>query len=264
LRARDWQDRPELAQLGEGWRKIGKGVCALVGIGGAGKTAGVGRFLLVLPAGLAPPRGGRDPGSLAKPRPLVVFFFYHAPTPHAFFAQLAAWLTDRMNRLQTMQPSYEQTVALLEYAGPCLLVLDGLEKVQEDGQRGAPFGQIADSRLRGFVLRAAESRLGEAALLITTRFALDDLRDRPGLNYREISVERISEEACIALLRQRGVRGADAELAQIARDCGFHALTVDLAGGYITHFADARCAAASGWAGRQLGPQPSLPPPHDR
>src|SRR5262249_35953760 len=44
----------------------------------------------------------------------------------------------------------------------------------------------------------------------------------------------------------------------------FHALTVDLAGGYITHFADGRCAAASGWAGRELGPEPAVRPADDR
>jgi len=248
LRARDWQDRSEFGQLCDWWRQIGKGVCALVGIGGAGKTAIVERFLRVMPGVLPPELGVRKQEALPAPARLFVFSFYDAPNPDAFFAQLAAWLTTRMNRPETTQPSYEQTVRLLEFAGPCLLVLDGLEKVQEDGQRGAPFGQIADGRLRSFVLRSAEGRLWDAALLITTRFALDDLRGRPGLNYREIPIERISEEACLALLRQRGVRGSDAELAGIARECGYHPLTVDLAGGYLAHFADGNPAAATGWS----------------
>src|SRR5262249_56948481 len=114
---------------------------------------------------------------------------------------------------------------------------------------------------RGLVLRAAEGRLGEAALLITTRFALDDLRDRPGLNYREVAVEHISEEACVALLRRRGVRGADPELAQVARDCGLHALTVDLAGGYFTNFAAGRCAAD--WLVKGTSPE-RVPATNDR
>jgi hypothetical protein len=264
LRARDWQDRPELTSLCDWWRRVGKGVCALVGIGGAGKTAIVDRFLRLLPGVLPPEPGVGRPGPLPKPRRLFVFSFYDAPNPDAFFAQLAGWLTERMNRLQTAQPSYEQTVALLEYAGPCLLVLDGLEKVQEDGLRGAPFGQIADGRLRGFVLRAAEGRLGEAALLVTTRFTLDDLRDRPGLNYREIPIDRISEEACIALLRQRGVRGTDPELAQVARDCGLHALTVDLAGGYLTHFAGGDPGATASWSGGEGRPDLVAPSADDR
>ncbi len=39
LRARDWQHRPEFDDLCEWWRGGWGGVCALVGIGGAGKTA---------------------------------------------------------------------------------------------------------------------------------------------------------------------------------------------------------------------------------
>src|SRR5262249_38387013 len=40
----------------------------------------------------------------------------------------------------------------------------------------------------------------------------------------------------------------DAELAGIARECGHHALTVDLAGGYLAHFADGNPAAATEWS----------------
>ncbi len=39
LRARDWQDRPEFGQFCAWWRNGGRGVLALLGIGGAGKTA---------------------------------------------------------------------------------------------------------------------------------------------------------------------------------------------------------------------------------
>ena len=236
----------------------------LAGIGGAGKTAVVEHFLRVLPCVLPPEPGARKQDALPRPRRLFVFSFYDAPNPEAFFTSLAAWLTDRGNRSETAQPSYEQTVRLLENAGPCLLVLDGLEKVQEDGLRGAPFGQIADTRLRGFVLRAAEGWLGEAAVLITTRFALDDLGGRPALNYREICVERITEEACVALLRRRGVRGADVELVRVARDCGCHALTVDLAGGFIAHFAGGDPAAAADCSPKKARPTEIPPAPDDR
>src|SRR5213076_2034316 len=125
-----------------------------------------------------------------------------------------------------------------------LLILDGLEKVQDDGLRGGTFGQILDNRLRGLLLRIAERRLPDVSVIITTRFVLEDLPDRDALSYRAIPVDRIAPDAGVRLLRQRGVRGSEAELRQIAEDCGCHALTVDLAGGYIALFGDGDPARA--------------------
>lgn len=45
LRARDWQVRPQLGEVCRWWAEGGTGVCALVGIGGAGKTVIADRFL---------------------------------------------------------------------------------------------------------------------------------------------------------------------------------------------------------------------------
>ncbi len=56
LRARDYQDRPEFHQLCDWWRERKAGVCALVGIGGAGKTAVADRFLRVLPDAIPCPQ----------------------------------------------------------------------------------------------------------------------------------------------------------------------------------------------------------------
>ena len=71
LRAHDWQHRPQLDDVCQWWRNGGRGVLALVGMGGAGKTAIVERFLRVLPGGLPP-----DP-DVPKDNTL--------PTPHGVF-----------------------------------------------------------------------------------------------------------------------------------------------------------------------------------
>lgn len=39
LRICDYQHRPEFDRLCDWWRRGGQGACALIGIGGAGKTA---------------------------------------------------------------------------------------------------------------------------------------------------------------------------------------------------------------------------------
>ncbi|HSS51352.1 MAG TPA: hypothetical protein VLX28_20615, partial [Thermoanaerobaculia bacterium] len=244
LRARDWQDRPEFGELCQWWKDGGVGVCALVGIGGAGKTAITERFLQVLPGGYPPhPKVPKDQ-SLTAPARLLVFSFYDAPNPDTFFTTLAAWLEGRPLDPEAgsagdgtaRPPSYYQTLELLARAGKCLLVLDGLEKVQDDGSRGGAFGQILDGRLRDFVVRVADGYLPQVALVITSRFRLYDPLASRVWYYRQVDVERLQPPAAVQLLRDRGVRGTDEELQYVAREQGFHALSVDLAGGYIARF----------------------------
>jgi len=240
LRARDWQDRPQLGALCQWWQGGGDGVCALVGIGGAGKTAIVDRFLRILPGAMPdlPGIGKRD--DLAPPAAGFVFSFYNRPNADSFFGHLAAWLQDQAYNDSKPPPSYEQTRHLLvqrvrQGEGGILLVLDGLEKVQESGARGV-FGQILDGRLRDLLRRLAGGYLGGIGIVITTRFPIAGLEEeRPSL-YAPIPVADLPMDAGIRLLRKRGVRGAEMELARIVRECGCHALTIDMAGGYIAEF----------------------------
>ncbi len=66
------------------------------------------------------------------------------------------------------------------------------------------------------------------------------------------AIEGLSAEACVALLRQRGVKGStNSELRAIARDQGCHALSVDLIGGYVVLF----CGSDPS----RLPPEPRVP-----
>ena len=267
LPARDWQDRPEFAQLCDWWcggsnAELGTrnaesikavprsalhaprstGVCALVGIGGAGKTAIAERFLRVVPGGLlALPDTPKDE-TLPSPSGLFVFSFYDAPNPDSFFAEVSAWLggfhepcSSRREEAHSCHSgsqslltsaataegdaahvSYQQTLRLFESVGTrptasrtspgekrdraesaptVLLVLDGLEKVQDDGARGGAVGQLLDGRLRDLILRAADGWLPGVALLITTRFRLfDPLAQRSAL-YCQIDIDQLPPPA---------------------------------------------------------------------
>lgn len=239
LRARDYQPRSQLKQLCDWWRRGAPGVCGLVGIGGSGKTAIADRFLRLLPHVMSQDPDIPKDDDLPTPASLFVFSFYDAPNPEAFFARLAAWLSKKPYDESAPQPSFYQTLELLQSTPSLLLVLDGLEKVQDDGARGGVFGRIEHGALRDLVLRAAEGSLPRVSVLITTRFTLDDLEYAQYAGrayYTNINIEQLSRDACIALLRRRGVHGPDADLAPIADQCGRHALTTDLAGGYIAHF----------------------------
>ncbi|MCP4583574.1 MAG: toll/interleukin-1 receptor domain-containing protein [candidate division Zixibacteria bacterium] len=236
LHARDWQYRPEFDKLCKWWKDTHAGVCALVGIGGAGKTAIAERFLREIPDVLPNDPKISKNAKLPTPERLFVFSFYDAPNADNFIAHLAAWLSGTVYDESNPIPSFYQTLDLLQQAGSCLLVLDGLEKVQHDGARGGILGQIQDKRLSDLVLRLSRGYLPNIQSIITTRFPLAELEEEQPHHYNTISVENISDETGVDLLRQRGVKGTDVELRGIVKECGNHALTVDLTGGYISRF----------------------------
>jgi len=239
LRARDWQDRPQLDRLCQWWTSGGPGVCALVGIGGAGKTAIADRFLQNLPGGIPPSPGAAKRDALPRPKGLLVFSFYDAPNPDSFFAEVAAWLGWQPPAGESRAASYQEALRLLAQAGPCLLVLDGLEKVQDDGARGGVFGELLDGRLRDLVLRAADGWLPGVSVLITTRFRLFDLLAQRCTLFWEIGVDQLEPRTALALLRARGVtKATEGQLESLAEEAGHHALTVDLLGGYVAAFCD--------------------------
>ncbi len=223
-------------ELSRWWRDGGNGVCALVGIGGAGKTAIAERFLRILPGVLADGPDAPKDDSLPRRNAVFVFSFYNAPNPSVFFAELTAWLENRPYDPSAERPSASKALWTLQRAPEVLLVLDGLERVQNDGARGGEFGRITDEALRTFVRRAGDCILPRVSVIISTRFVLGDLAYAASPCYRHIAVDRISIDACVDLLRERGVSGGRSSLVRLARRGGRHALTVDLVGGYIAYF----------------------------
>jgi GTPase SAR1 family protein len=249
LRARDWQHRPEYDQVCQWWRgnvafrsakdanngatfaerktTIGRGVCALVGMGGAGKTAIADRFLNELLDDTNPTRQRGSP-----PHSIFVYSFYDDDKPENFFRHLQIWLEG------TSSPTKEKSATQLmfdiqQHQG--LLILDGLEKVQESGARGG-FGRLTSPSLRDLLNHIACGAARDLSVLVTSRFPLTDLRDSQPRYFHTIPVEEIDVPTGVQLLRARGVRGNDAQLSPIVEHCGWHALTIDLAGGYIKEY----------------------------
>jgi len=221
------------------WKDGGFGICALVGMGGVGKTAIIERFLQVLPGGYPEHPKVSKYQKLEAPVRVLVLSFYDAPNPDTFFTELRAWLEalappQPEDRSAVLSP-YGRILQLLAALGKCLLVLDGLEKVQDDGSRGT-LGQILDGQLRDFIIQIGDGRLPKVSLVVTSRFRLFDPLASRAWYYRQIEVEQLHPVAAVQLLRDRGVHGTTQQLEHVALDQGFHALSVDLAGGYIAYF----------------------------
>lgn len=103
LQARDWQHGPQLDQVRNWWQESGRGVCALVGMCGAGKTAIADRFLNELLDDTSTERqrvsldAESQTHSLARraymdlPRSVFVYSFYD-DKPKNFLRHLQIWL----------------------------------------------------------------------------------------------------------------------------------------------------------------------------
>ena len=222
--------RAELDELMALWRSGAPGVVALVGLGGAGKTAIAARFVDAV----------CRPEEPSRPEGLFVWSFYQEPDAGYFLSEAYRYFARGQG-----DPAVAKGAGLLHLlrealavGGPHLLVLDGLERVQrQEGAGPGGFGQVEDPLLRGLLTRLAEGG-GKATALVTSRFPLTDLEPMLGRGYRRRDVEGLDRSAALDLLRRHGVRGDDAALGTLVESYGAHALTLDHLGGLIGQFLD--------------------------
>lgn len=203
-----------LDELREWSQREGGGVLALLGVGGAGKTAVVEAFLHEhAPSGLT-----------------FVWSFYEEPRVEAWLGALLGALGagaggegGRRHRVQE---------ALAAAPGRPLLILDGLELLQG----GQPTrGQLEDPELRR-LLSALAAGLGQARALVTTRLPLVDLAPWEGRGFLPRALEPLAPREAAALLEAWGLVGERAALERAAAGFGGHALSLALAGSYGSAF----------------------------
>ncbi|MDA1055308.1 MAG: hypothetical protein O3C40_33220 [Planctomycetota bacterium] len=195
----------------------GIGVCALVGMGGAGKTAIAERFLNeLLNVGQvsnvssqsretleehrkAPNSHESGYEDLPPPHSVFVYSFYDDDKPENFFRHRQIWLEGSQASVATIAESWKnplspsQLMPLIQrHQG--LMILDGLEKVQESGARGG-FGRLTSPSLRDLLNHIACGAARELSVLVTSRFPLTDLRDSQPRFFHTIAVDQIDVAA---------------------------------------------------------------------
>jgi tetratricopeptide (TPR) repeat protein len=200
-------------------------VWSLVAPGGTGKTAIAERVVASM-----------KPGEAS----VLVWSFYENPDAdallrectHLFLGETDGPAGGRLERLERG----------LRDGRPHLIVLDGLERAQEDAGSGHVRGELTDHTLK-LLLRTMASGLGRARALVTSRFPLVDLQDWTNRGYHDTRLEDLSPEASVAVLRGWGVAGDDAALKAAAAQVGHHALSLAVIGSYLRSFAGGRIEA---------------------
>jgi tetratricopeptide (TPR) repeat protein len=197
-------------------------VWSLVAAGGTGKTAIVERVVREMQSGEAN---------------VLVWSFYERPETDAFLRECNQLFLGEEEgpaggRLERLQRG-------LRDGRPHLIVLDGLERVQEDAGSGRVRGELSDQTLK-LLLRVLAAGLGRARALVTSRFPLVDLQDWEKRGYRETRLDDLTPDAALAVLRGWGVVGEGAALRAAALQVGHHALSVAVIGSYLHSFADGR------------------------
>lgn len=198
-------------------------VISVIAAGGTGKTALIEKAL-------------RD-AVLSDHAGVFVWSFYEDPHMDAFLRTAFLYFTGEKETptaglLERLQMALSGDV-------PHLLVLDGLETVQSEGNDRRR-GELEDLQLKR-LLRTLAQR-GNTRALITSRFPLVDLESFTGAGHRAISLDDLERSAAIDLLRAWAVRGDDATLARVLEplniDDSYHPLSVAVLGSYVGNFAE--------------------------
>ncbi|WP_437581316.1 helix-turn-helix domain-containing protein [Sorangium sp. So ce887] len=201
-------------------------VIALLGVGGAGKTAIAERFLQGL-------------GDAPRPGGVLVWSFYDDPRTEAFLDQAAVYFAPGPGAAPRPPAAPgEQLARLKEALGqgpPHLLVLDGLETVQAEGGAGRAHGELHDALVRR-LLCALAAGLGGARALVTSRFELADLAAWAEGGLSTIRPESLGEGDAASLMRRWGIQSDDDALRALFESTGGHALSVAVVGSYVGAF----------------------------
>jgi len=214
----------QLATLDAAWDRPQTHVVSLVAWGGVGKTALVNKWLLGM---------GQD-GYRGAERVYGWSFYSQGAaegkqaSADPFIAAALAWFGDPDPTAGSPWQKGERLAELVRQHRT-LLILDGLEPLQYPP--GEMEGQLKDPGLQ--CLLRALARHNPGLCVVTTRLAVDDIKDFVGSSVKRTPLEHLSPEAGAAYLEHLGVKGTQKELKQAAGEFGGHALALTLLGRYL-------------------------------
>ena len=197
---------------------------ALAGVtawGGAGKTALVTHW--VQAGGVS-----RRPGL----RGVFGWSFYADPSAEHWARGLLDWVRQDLGLTVAGRGRLAEAVLAVLRAAPVLLVLDGLEVIQE-GPAGDGFGRLLDGTLREVLVGVCQYS-GAGLVLLTSRFPFADLEGFDGTTARMLEVPPFTPAEGAALLTAAGGSWLPEDQRQdLVRAVNGHALATGVLAGLL-------------------------------
>jgi tetratricopeptide (TPR) repeat protein len=230
----------ELGRLDAAWDRPQCNIVTLVAWGGVGKTALVKHWLI---------RMGQD--NYRGAARVYGYSFYSQGAAEGKQASADLFIATALRDFGDPEPDAgspwdkgERLVRLLQQQRT-LLILDGLEPLQYPP--GEQEGRLKDPGLQ--VLLRELARHNPGLCMVSTRMAVDDIKEFEGTFVERLDLDHLSPAAGAALLDRAGVHGTPEELQQASVEFGGHALALTLLGSLLrdAHGGDIR-------ARREIGP----------
>jgi hypothetical protein len=186
-------------------------IIGVIGLGGQGKSTAVARWL----------EQTRVPGER------VFWWTFGTGDVDRFIEEAVRFVGSDPAEVRRPLQQAHRIVAAAK-ATPYLFVLDGLEAAQY--QAGHAYGSFSNPELAAFLDLFASER-HRSFCILTSRAPVHDLLAYSSYDWIELG--RLSPDDGVALLRQLGVIGAEAELRALVERADGHALTLTLLAGYL-------------------------------
>ncbi|UCC30990.1 MAG: TIR domain-containing protein [Phycisphaerales bacterium] len=222
----------QLAALDEAWEHGRTNVVTLVAVGGVGKTALVNVWL-----------GRMREDGFRGARRVYGWSFYSQGTSEDRQASGDEFLSAALNWFgveDVPKSAWDRGERLAQLCrdNRTLLILDGLEPLQHPP--GEQAGKLRDPGVQSLLRELAFDNPG--LCVVSSRIAVDDLKDFEGTSARRMDLEDLSPQAGAQLLAKLGVEAPEDELEQVATDFAGHALALTLLGSYlaVVHDGDVR------------------------
>lgn len=215
----------ELKKLDDAWEDKKTNILSLIAEGGAGKSALVNEWLKRMQA-----------DSYRSAEVVLGWSFYSQGTKERATSAdpFLNWALEELGVevKSTSATAKGDAIAEALMRRRVLLVLDGVEPLQHgpDGQ----LGQLKDQGLRALLRRfAAAPAEAHGLIVLTSRLAIKDIDRWKDSAAPVLDLEKLSDDAGAALLRDNGVWGTDRELRLASHDFGGHPLALGLLASFL-------------------------------